>query len=123
MTARSFSEIMKEEAKKLDGKTKEEPPVLSTEDQEIKQLEDRRKELRNKEDGSQREKMEHTELKKTVKKKRRQRSRKKQCHTHMLSHMRHPFTLGCSTQVGRVLQHKTSMICIIHKNTDFLPSI
>ena len=30
------------------GKTKEEPPVLSTEAQEIKQLEDRRKELRKK---------------------------------------------------------------------------
>ena len=77
MTARSFSEIMKEEANELAGKTKEEPPALSTEDQEIKQLEDRRKELRKKEDRSQREKIEYTELKKTVKKKRRQRSRKK----------------------------------------------
>ena len=54
MTARSFSEIMKEEANKLAGKTKEEAPVLSTKDQEIKQLEDRRKELRKKEDRSQR---------------------------------------------------------------------
>ena len=52
-TARSFSEIMKG-ANKLADKTKEEPPVLSTEDQEIKQLEDRRKELRKKEDRSQR---------------------------------------------------------------------
>ena len=51
VTARSFSEIMKEEANKLAGKTKEEVPVLSTEDQEIKQLEDRRKELRKKETG------------------------------------------------------------------------
>ena len=46
MTASNFSEIMKEEANKLVGKTKEEPPVLSTEDQEIKQPEDRRKEGR-----------------------------------------------------------------------------
>ena len=45
MTARSFSEIMKEEANKLAGKTKEEVPVLSTEDQQIKQLEDRRQEF------------------------------------------------------------------------------
>ena len=60
MTARSFSEIVKEEANKLAGKTKEEAPVLSTEDQEIKQLEDRRKELRKKEDRSQREKIEQT---------------------------------------------------------------
>ena len=36
---------MKEEANKLAGKTKEEAPVLSTEEQEIKQLEDRRREL------------------------------------------------------------------------------
>ena len=35
---------MKEEANKLAGKTKEEPSVLSTEDQEMKQLEDGRKE-------------------------------------------------------------------------------
>ena len=77
VTARSFSKIMKEEANKLAGKTKEEAPVLSTEDQEIKQVEDRRKELRKKEDRSQREKIEYTELNKTVKKKRRQRSRKK----------------------------------------------
>ena len=49
MTAGSFSEIMKEEANKLAGKTKEEAPVLSTGDQEIK-LEGRRKELRKKED-------------------------------------------------------------------------
>ena len=72
MTARSFSEIMKEEANKLAGKIKEEPPVLSTEDQEIKQLEDKRRE-----DRPQTEKIEYTELNKTVKKKRRQRSRKK----------------------------------------------
>ena len=77
VTARSFSEIMKEEANKLASKTKEEPPVLSREDQEIKQLEDRRKELRKKEDRSQREKIEYTELNKTVKKKCRQRPRKK----------------------------------------------
>ena len=50
MTASSFSEIMKEEANKLAGKTKEEVPVLSTEDQ-VRQLEDRRKELRKKEDS------------------------------------------------------------------------
>ena len=41
MTACSFSETMKEEANKLAGKTKEEPPIPSTEDQEINQLEDR----------------------------------------------------------------------------------
>ena len=35
MTARSFSEIMKEEANELAGKTKEETPVLS---QKIKKL-------------------------------------------------------------------------------------
>ena len=35
VTARSFSEIMKEEASKLAGKTKEEAPVLSTENQEL----------------------------------------------------------------------------------------
>ena len=55
VTARSFSEIIKEEANQFAGKTKEEAPVLSREDQEIKQLEDRRKELRKKEDRSQRE--------------------------------------------------------------------
>ena len=48
VTASSFSEIMKEETNKLTGKTKEEAPVLSTEDQEIKQLENRRNELRKK---------------------------------------------------------------------------
>ena len=77
MTAGSFGEIMKGEGTKLAGKTKEEPPVLSTEDQDIKQLEDRRKELRKKVDRSQREKTEYTELNKTVKKKHRQRSQKK----------------------------------------------
>ena len=77
VTAHSFSEIVKEEANKLASKTKDEAPVLSTEDKKIKQLEDRRKELRKKEDRSQREKIEYTELNKTVKKKCRQRSRKK----------------------------------------------
>ena len=48
MTASNFSEIVKEEANKLAGKTKGKPPVLSTEDQEIKQLEKRRKALRKK---------------------------------------------------------------------------
>ena len=65
MIARSFNEIMKEEANKLAGKTKEETRVLSTKDQEIKQLEDRRKELKKNEDRSQREKIEYTELNKT----------------------------------------------------------
>ena len=78
VSASNFSEIMKEEANKLTGKTREEPSALSTEDKEIKQLEDRRKELRKKEDGSQREKIEYTELNKTAKKKRRQKSPKKQ---------------------------------------------
>ena len=45
MTASNFSEIMKAEANKLAGKTKEEPPVLSTEDQEIKQLEDKKERI------------------------------------------------------------------------------
>ena len=50
VAASNFSEIMKEETNKLAGKAKEEPRALSTEDQEIKQLEDRQKELRKKED-------------------------------------------------------------------------
>ena len=45
MTVRNFNEMMK--VTKLACKTKKEPPVLSTEDQEIKQIrEDRRKESR-----------------------------------------------------------------------------
>ena len=52
MTASNFREVMKEEANKLAGKTKEGPPVLSTEDQQMEQLEDRRKELRKKENRS-----------------------------------------------------------------------
>ena len=46
MTASNLSEIMKEETTNLAGQTKKEPPALPTEDQEIKQLEDRRKEFR-----------------------------------------------------------------------------
>ena len=49
MTASNFNEIMKEEATKLSGDTRKEPPVLSKEDQEIKQLEDRRERMRKKE--------------------------------------------------------------------------
>ena len=48
-------EIMKEEANTLAGKTKGDPPVLSTENQRIKQPEDKRQELRKKEDRSERE--------------------------------------------------------------------
>ena len=44
VTASNFNEIMKEGANKSAGKTKEEPPVLSTGDQEIEQLEDRKTE-------------------------------------------------------------------------------
>ena len=55
VTASNFSEIMKEEAKTPAGKTKKESPVMSTEDQEIKQLEDRRKDLKKKENRSERE--------------------------------------------------------------------
>ena len=55
MTASNFSETMKEEANKLASKIKEEPPVLSIENQEIKQPEDRRKELRKKENRSEKE--------------------------------------------------------------------
>ena len=54
MTVSKFSKIIKEEVNKLAGETKEEPLVLSTEDQEIKLLKDRRKELRKKEDRSER---------------------------------------------------------------------
>ena len=68
---------MKEEANKVAGKTKEEPPVLSTEEQDIKRLEDRRKEPRKKDGRSQREKVEHIELNLIVKDKHRLRSRKK----------------------------------------------
>ena len=64
MTASNFSEATKEEANELSGKTKKEPPVLLTEDQGIK-LEDRRKELRRKENRSEREKIEYTELNKS----------------------------------------------------------
>ena len=49
------------------GKTKEEPPVLSNEDTETKQLDDRRKELRKKEIRSESKKVEYTELTKTGK--------------------------------------------------------
>ena len=41
VTARNISEIIKEEANELAGKTKEEPSVLPIEVQEIRQLEDR----------------------------------------------------------------------------------
>ena len=67
MTASNFSEIMKEEANKLAGKTKEEPHVLSIEDQEIKQLEDRSKRIEKRGNMSEREKEEYTELNKTEK--------------------------------------------------------
>ena len=77
MTAGNVSDIIKDEATKLAGKIKKEPPVLSTEDQEIKQLKDRRKEVRKKENRSEREKAEYTQLNKTMIKKSRQRSRKK----------------------------------------------
>ena len=56
------------EANELAGKTKEEPPALSTGDHENKQLEDRRKELRKKENSSERKKVEYKELITTVKK-------------------------------------------------------
>ena len=65
MTASSFSEVIKEDANKSAGKTNEEPPVQSTKDQEIKQLGDTRKELRKKEDRSEREEVRYTELNKT----------------------------------------------------------
>ena len=55
VTDSNFREIMNEEENKLAGKTQEVPPVLSTEDQELKQLEDRRIDLRKKENRSQRE--------------------------------------------------------------------
>ena len=46
---------MKEEANELTGKTKAKSPLLSTEGREIKQLEDRRKELIKKENRPERE--------------------------------------------------------------------
>ena len=49
MAASNFSEIMKEEANKLAGKTKEEPAVLPTQNKKNKHTEDSRKELREKE--------------------------------------------------------------------------
>ena len=53
VAASNFSEIMKEEANKLAGKTKEEPVVLPTQDKKKKksnkQTEESRKELRKKE--------------------------------------------------------------------------
>ena len=54
---------------KITRKTKKEPPVCCTvkEDQEIRQRGDRFKELRKKENRSKREKVEYTELNKTVK--------------------------------------------------------
>ena len=70
---------MKKEVRKLAGKTKKEPPVLSTEGQEMKQLEDIRKELRKKENRSQRErerdKVKYTDLNKTVNRQRSQEKR------------------------------------------------
>ena len=57
---------MKEEATELTGKTKKESPALSKEDQKIKQLEDRRKELRKKKN---RQKVEYSEVSKTMGKK------------------------------------------------------
>ena len=57
MRASNVSEITKVEANELAGKTKKETPVLPTEDQEINQLEDRRKELRKEENRSEREKV------------------------------------------------------------------
>ena len=55
VTACNFSETMKEKAMGLAVKTKKEPYVLSEEDQEIKQLIDRRKILRKKENSSEKE--------------------------------------------------------------------
>ena len=55
VTASNFRGIIKEEATKSAGKTKKKTPVLSKIDQETKQLEDRRKELRKKENKSERE--------------------------------------------------------------------
>ena len=66
MTASNFSEIVNEEASRLAGKTKKEPPVLSTEDQVIRHLDDRTKELRNREKRSEREKVDYTELNRIV---------------------------------------------------------
>ena len=67
MATNHFSNIMKEEATKVAGKTKKEPSVLPTKDQHIKELEDRRKDMRKKEDRSETKKVEYRELKQTVK--------------------------------------------------------
>ena len=74
----TFSDIMKEEAKKLASGSKDKPQVEETpEDKEIQELDDKRKRLRNVEIKSNREKTEYAEIKKTVKKKRRIRARRK----------------------------------------------
>ena len=78
MTASNVSEIMKEEAKTLAGKTKKkETPVLPSEDQEIKQLEERTKKIKKEGKQIRERQNRYTGLEKTLKKKRRQRSRKK----------------------------------------------
>ena len=70
-TASNFSELMNKEATKLAGRTKKEVPALSIEDQQTEQLE-----VRKKENRSQRDKAEYTELNKTDRDS--ERSRKKQ---------------------------------------------
>ena len=75
---KTFSEIMKEESKKLASRrSKDKAPVETPNDKEIRELDEKRKRLRNVENKSDREKIEYAEIKKTVKKKRRIRARRK----------------------------------------------
>ena len=75
--AGTFCEVMTKEANELAG-GKETPTKIETEeDMEIRELDDSRKKLRNKEHKSTIENIEYAELKKTVKKKRRTRARRK----------------------------------------------
>ena len=73
----TFTEILKEEAKKLASRSKDKPPAETPNDKEIRELDEKRKRLRNVENKSDRDKIEYAEIKKTVKKKRRIRARRK----------------------------------------------
>ena len=68
---------MKEEAEKLAEGRKIESRIDSQEDNDIRALEEKRKTLRNKENKSNRDKVEYAEVKKAVRKKRRTRARRR----------------------------------------------
>ena len=75
--AGTFCEVMIKEANKLAGEKDTPTKIETEEDIEIRELDDCRKKLRNKECKSNTENIEYAELKKTVKKKRRTRARRK----------------------------------------------